>query len=76
MSVVFGTLSSAIVGTLLFITFAKFFGTLHRTFPTPIDYQVWSSFVLSFSLISAVETLGLFLAIILPILAALGLAKQ
>ncbi len=72
---IIGIVSSTIIGMLLFITFAMVFDVLHRTFPTPIDYQAWNSFVASFSLISAAETLGLFLAVISPILVVLGLEK-
>lgn len=74
--VVVGLVVSSIVSIFVFLTFAMFFDIAHRTFPTPMDYQIWNSFVISWSIISTGETLVTILAIVLPILAIFGIARQ
>ncbi len=70
-SLVVGLVVSSIIGLILFLVAAMIFDALHNTYPTPLDGQIWNSFVISWSLISASEMLTLILIIVGLIVAPL-----
>ncbi len=70
--VLVGSLAAGLALLIAFIVFAKFFSVSHEICPTPMDNQIWRSFVISWSLISAADTL-LFISAIIAIITGLAI---